>query len=33
MTEKNQLSKETFTELQAKVKEYLSKYEKLRGFL
>ena len=33
MSEKNQLSKETITELQAKVKESLAKYEKIRGFL
>lgn len=33
MSEKNQQAKEIITELQAKVKEYLTKYEKIRGYL
>jgi len=33
MSEKNQQGKEIITELQAKVKEYLTKYEKIRGYL
>lgn len=33
MKEKNPVSKEILSKLQAKIKEYIPRYEKLRGFL
>ncbi len=33
MKEKNSAPKEILSKLQARIKEYISKYEKLRGFL